>query len=173
MTYLALGRASDRPTHTTSPSSTSGSVAALMSNVRVGYAALSGWSELRISMWPETSTRAREPPSVPVNGPSLVAKIRPAAAGVGASRSDRSTPVCARKEWNSGTTRITTGVHWRSSAWNPARPVLSGKGQLHAIDPWRVPVFHLWGDETAVSVSRLQHACRVPIPGTLRRPDGT
>ena len=67
-----------RPTQTTSPTKMSGRVAALTSTVRVGYAALSGWSALRMRAWPESSTRWRAPLSFPVNGCSLIAKIRPA-----------------------------------------------------------------------------------------------
>ena len=48
------------------------------SKVRVRCATLSGLSELRMRAWPERSTRCRAPPSFPVNGPSLIAKIRPA-----------------------------------------------------------------------------------------------
>ena len=54
---------SDRPTHTTWPTSTSGSVAAVIANVRVEYVILSGLSALRMRVWSESSTRWRAPPT--------------------------------------------------------------------------------------------------------------
>ena len=77
---------SARPTHTTWPTRASGSVAALTAKVRVGYADLSEWSALTMSVRPLSSTRCKVPPSCPVRRPVLRAQSVSDLSWVGAAR---------------------------------------------------------------------------------------